>query len=110
MDQTGNVRRAWIVLATACVAFLSGGGTPARAAAAEGAISASVPAAAVQTTPAEAALAEAIRERVDHLRYEEQHDVRGSRIVADELVARFYEKRQFQPVWQETSRLDALVA
>jgi murein L,D-transpeptidase YcbB/YkuD len=109
MDQTGNVRHAWIVLATACAAFLSGG-TPARAAEAEGAHSASVPAAAVQTAPADVALAEAIRERVDHLRYEEQHDVRGSRIVADELVARFYEKRQFQPVWQETSRLDVLVA
>jgi murein L,D-transpeptidase YcbB/YkuD len=61
-------------------------------------------------SPTDVALSEAIRERVDHLRYEKQHDVRGSRIVADELVARFYENRRFEPVWQEPARLDALVA
>jgi murein L,D-transpeptidase YcbB/YkuD len=52
---------------------------------------------------------EAIRERVDHLRYDARHDVRGSRIVLDALVARFYETRQFRPAWQEPGRLDVLV-
>jgi murein L,D-transpeptidase YcbB/YkuD len=55
-------------------------------------------------------LVEAVRERIDQLRYDQQHDLRGDRIVADELVARFYETRQFQPAWRESSRLDALVA
>jgi L,D-transpeptidase YcbB len=54
-------------------------------------------------------LAEAIRDRVDHLRYEEEHDIRGERIVVDDLVARFYETRQFEPVWQAPARIDALV-
>ena len=47
------------------------------------------PVAPVATAPAAAAtsLAEAIRERVDHLRYEQQQDVRGARVVMDELVA-----------------------
>lgn len=55
-------------------------------------------------------LTEAVRERVDHLRYDEQHDARGARIVLDDLVARFYETRQFQPAWQDAARVDALVA
>jgi murein L,D-transpeptidase YcbB/YkuD len=110
MDQSVDGRRAWIVLAAACVAYLFGAGTLARAAETAGATSAAAPVAAVQTAPADVALSEAIRERIDHLRYETQHDIRGSRIIADELVARFYESRQFQPVWQEPSRLDALVA
>src|SRR5512145_1882196 len=105
MDQSVDARRAWIVLATTCVAFMFGGGAPTRAAAAEDAVAAT----AAPTAPAEVALSEAIRDRIDHLRYETQHDIRGSRIVADELVARFYESRQFQPVWQDTSRRDALV-
>ena len=45
-----------------------------------------------QTTP----VSEAIRERVDHLRYEREHDardhqLRGANIVAADGVARFYE-------------------
>jgi len=55
-------------------------------------------------------LAEAIRERVDHLRYETQHDLRGERVIADELVAKYFESQQFAPAWQDTARLDALVA
>jgi len=60
-------------------------------------------------------VAEAIRERVDHLRYELDHDqrdhaVRGARIVLGETVARYYESRQFQPGWRDPARLDRLVA
>ena len=55
-------------------------------------------------------LAEAIRERIDHLRYEQQQDLRGERIIADELVAKYYESQQFAPAWQDTAKLDALVA
>jgi len=54
-------------------------------------------------------LPEAIRDRIDHLRYETQHDVRGARIMGDELVARYYESQQFQPAWQEAGRLDTLI-
>lgn len=60
--------------------------------------------------PQAPSLAEAIRERIDHLRYDAQHDARGSRIVLKDLVPRFYEARQFEPVWQDARRLDALVA
>jgi murein L,D-transpeptidase YcbB/YkuD len=55
-------------------------------------------------------LSEAIRERIDHLRYQSQQDVRGARVVLDEIVARFYESRQFEPAWQDSNRLDQLVA
>ena len=55
-------------------------------------------------------LAEAIRERIDRLRYEEQQDQRGARIIGTELVARYYEAQQFQPAWQDTAKLDELVA
>jgi murein L,D-transpeptidase YcbB/YkuD len=68
------------------------------------------------TAPAAATtVEEAIRERVDHLRYEREHDsrdhdVRGAPIVAGEGVARFYEAEQFQPRWQDPARLDQLIA
>ena len=60
-------------------------------------------------------VSEAIRERVDHLRYEREHDardhqVRGANIVAADGVARFYEADQFQPRWQDPARLDQLIA
>ena len=55
-------------------------------------------------------LAEAIRDRIDHLRYEKQQDLRGARVIADELVAKYYEAQQFQPAWQDPARLDELVA
>jgi murein L,D-transpeptidase YcbB/YkuD len=73
-----------------------------------------------QTTTATTAsmpspVSEAIRERVDHLRYEREHDardhqVRGANIVAADGVARFYEADQFQPRWQDPTRLDQLIA
>jgi murein L,D-transpeptidase YcbB/YkuD len=73
-----------------------------------------------QTTTATTAsmpgpVSEAIRERVDHLRYEPEHDardhqVRGVNIVAADGVARFYEADQFQPRWQDPARLDQLIA
>ena len=75
--------------------------------------------AAATTAPAPAAavdpLAEAIRERVDHLRYASEDDgtdhvVRGRRIVLTDIVARYYESQQFQPKWRDPARLDLLVA
>jgi murein L,D-transpeptidase YcbB/YkuD len=54
-------------------------------------------------------LVEAIRERVDHLRYDTQQDARGARIRLDDVVAHFYEMRQFQPAWQEPGRIDTLI-
>jgi len=71
------------------------------------------PASAVAAPPMSAVaspLAEAIRERIDHLRYEKQQDVRGARIIGNELVAKYYETQQFQPAWQDTAKLDELVA
>ncbi|MDQ1342085.1 MAG: L,D-transpeptidase YcbB, partial [Pseudomonadota bacterium] len=74
---------------------------------------------AATTAPPQAAavdpLAEAIRERVDHLRYASEHDgtdhvVRGRRIVLTDIVARYYESQQFQPKWRDPARLDLLVA
>ena len=60
-------------------------------------------------------LAEAIRERVDHLRYASEHDgtdhvVRGRRIVLTDMVARYFESQQFQPKWRDPARLDLLMA
>jgi murein L,D-transpeptidase YcbB/YkuD len=60
-------------------------------------------------------LSEAIRERVDHLRYARDHDgidhdVRGDRIVLGDVVARYYESQQFQAKWRDPARLDMLVA
>jgi murein L,D-transpeptidase YcbB/YkuD len=59
-------------------------------------------------------LGEAIRERIDHLRYEIEHDhrdhaVRGERIVLGDTVARYYESQQFQPQWRDPARLGQLV-
>jgi murein L,D-transpeptidase YcbB/YkuD len=60
-------------------------------------------------------LTEAIRERVDRLRFELQHDqrdpaVHGERIVLGSLVARYYESQQFQAQWRDPARLDMLLA
>jgi L,D-transpeptidase YcbB len=55
-------------------------------------------------------LSEAIRDRVDHLRYTRDHDVRGDRIILDEIVAQYYESQQFKPAWQDPARVDALIA
>ena len=58
---------------------------------------------------------EAIRERIDRLRYELQHDqrdpaVQGERIVLGDTVARYYESQQFQAKWGDPARLDLLLA
>jgi murein L,D-transpeptidase YcbB/YkuD len=62
-----------------------------------------------------APLNEAIRERIDHLRYEIEHDhrdhaVQGERIVLGDLVARYYESQQFPARWLDPARLDLLLA
>jgi murein L,D-transpeptidase YcbB/YkuD len=59
-------------------------------------------------------LSEAIRERIDHLRYELEHDhrdhsVQGERIVLGDTVARYYESQQFQPQWRDPARLGQLI-
>jgi L,D-transpeptidase YcbB len=59
-------------------------------------------------------LGEAIRERIDHLRYEMEHDhrdhaVRGERIVLGDTVARYYESQQFRSQWRDPARLSQLV-
>ena len=74
---------------------------------------AALPAAA--TTATTDPFSEAIRERVDHLRYARQHGdvdhaVRGEHIVLADIVARYYESQQFQPKWRDPARLDLLVA
>jgi murein L,D-transpeptidase YcbB/YkuD len=60
-------------------------------------------------------LNEAIRERVDRLRYELQHGqhdpaVHGERIVLGDTVARYYESQQFQAKWRDPARVDLLLA
>ena len=59
-------------------------------------------------------LAEAIRERIDHLRYEIEHDqrdheVQGERIVLGATVARYYESQQFRAKWRDPARVSQLV-
>ena len=86
-------------------------------AAVPGQVPAGAPAALPPAAPTAAAdpLSEAIRERVDHLRYAIQHngvdhEVRGEDIVLADIVARYYESQQFQPRWRDPARLDLLVA
>ena len=62
-----------------------------------------------QSTTLTDPLAEALRERVDHLRYDARHDVRGTRIVLHEGVSHFYETRQFAAAWTELARVDRLI-
>jgi murein L,D-transpeptidase YcbB/YkuD len=68
------------------------------------------PVAASATPQVLTGLSESIRDRVDALRYGKQHDVRGAKIILDEVVAHYYETHQFAPAWQDPARLDALVA
>ena len=68
-----------------------------------------------QSAAASSSVREAIRERVDRLRYDADPGallpvVRGARIVLSDGVARYYESSQFEPQWQDPIRLDALVA
>jgi murein L,D-transpeptidase YcbB/YkuD len=60
-------------------------------------------------------LNEAIRDRIDHLRYELEHDhrdhtVQGERIVLGDTVARYYESQRFKAQWRDPARLDLLLA
>jgi murein L,D-transpeptidase YcbB/YkuD len=59
-------------------------------------------------------LGEAIRERIDHMRYERTHDhrdheVHGQRIVLADAVGRYYESQQFRAKWRDPQRLSQLV-
>jgi murein L,D-transpeptidase YcbB/YkuD len=69
-----------------------------------------------RTTPAAVdPLNEAIRDRIDHLRYElehnqRDHEVQGERIVLADMVARYYESQQFKAQWRDPARLDLLLA
>lgn len=75
-------------------------------------------AAQAQTTPSRATavapaldpLSEAIRERVDELRYSSDYEVRGTRIVLGHYVAPYYERRAFLSCWTEPGRVDQLLA
>jgi murein L,D-transpeptidase YcbB/YkuD len=60
--------------------------------------------------PVPDALTEAIRDRVDHLRYEKDYNVRGARIVLGDYVSRYFEAQQFRSDWQDPARLDQLIA
>ena len=70
----------------------------------------SAPAAVAAAPQVLSGVSESIRERVDTLRYDQQHDVRGAKIILDDVVAHYYETHQFAPAWQDPARLDALVA
>lgn len=65
--------------------------------------------AAAQVTPATDPLTEAIRDRIDHLRYARDYDVRGTRIVLGNYVSQFYENQQFRPDWTNPDRVDELI-
>ncbi len=54
-------------------------------------------------------LTEAIRDRIDHLRYARDYDVRGARIVLGHYVSQYYENQQFRPDWTDPARLDGLI-
>jgi murein L,D-transpeptidase YcbB/YkuD len=54
--------------------------------------------------------AEALRMRVDELRYAQEFAVRGERIVLADAVATLFEERQFAPAWANGPRLDHLLA
>jgi murein L,D-transpeptidase YcbB/YkuD len=73
------------------------------------------PPASTGAVPAPTSVSEAIRERVDRLRYEGSDDpgrqtIRGTHVTAADGVARYYESEQFHPRWQDPSRLDQLIA
>jgi murein L,D-transpeptidase YcbB/YkuD len=98
-----NVRRVLAITLLGACALL---GPSPVVSAQEAAVPPAGTAAAHVATP----ISEAIRERIDHLRYQPEQDVRGARIVLVVIVARVFEGRQFEPAWQDTKRLDQLVA
>ncbi len=56
------------------------------------------------------ARAEALRMRVDELRYGGDFSVRGERIILADIVATLFEDRDFAPAWADGARLDHLIA
>ncbi len=68
------------------------------------------PVAAAVTPPLADPRAEALRMRVDELRYAGDFSVRGERIILADVVASLFEERQFAPAWANGSRLDHLLA
>jgi murein L,D-transpeptidase YcbB/YkuD len=98
---------ALLIIVIACLALLLPVAAPGQAQP----VAPPVPTAMAPVDP----LSEAIRERVDHLRYELQHDhrdhaVHGERIVLGDVVARYFESQQFRPQWRDPARLDLLIA
>jgi L,D-transpeptidase YcbB len=53
---------------------------------------------------------EAIRMRVDELRYAQDFSIRGERIILADAVATIFEDRQFASAWANGARLDHLMA
>jgi murein L,D-transpeptidase YcbB/YkuD len=99
-------------LVTAILVCASALALPPPAAAFSGDAAAPVTASSPGTT---GALAEAVRERVDQLRYAPhsrlvEGGIRGARIDLPEGVAGFYEASRFEPQWQDPRRLDELIA
>ncbi|HEX7374669.1 MAG TPA: L,D-transpeptidase family protein [Steroidobacteraceae bacterium] len=60
-------------------------------------------------TAAPDAVREAIRDRVDHLRYQQDLNVRGDRIILGTYVAQYFEAQQFRSDWQDPTRVDQLI-
>jgi murein L,D-transpeptidase YcbB/YkuD len=56
------------------------------------------------------ARSEAIRARVDELRYAQDFSIRGDHIILADAVAGIFEERQFAPAWANSTRLDHLIA
>ncbi len=67
-------------------------------------------AALAQPQPVADARTEAIRMRVDELRYGKDYSVRGDRVILADAVAAFFEDRQFASTWSNGARLDHLIA
>jgi L,D-transpeptidase YcbB len=67
-------------------------------------------AAADQAEPLTDPRAEAIRMRIDELRYAKEYAVRGDRVILADAVATIFEERQFASVWSSGARLDHLIA
>ena len=56
------------------------------------------------------ARSEAIRARVDELRYAHDFSIRGEHIILADAVAEIFEERQFASAWANGTRLDHLIA
>jgi hypothetical protein len=63
-----------------------------------------------QAQPPPDPVSEAIREKVDALRYADERAIHGSQVVLREPVARVYEERQFRSAWSDPIRLNELIA